>query len=476
MPYTPLRFTCPWGDVCQKVRGVSQRQAANEDPHGVGLASIERVWDAILTRLVQRLGAEDVQRLLRPLRPVALTSRELRLEAPTRLSLVCVTDDYLPALREAIAETVGQRQVVLQLSSRQQGELFPDLTPQGTRPTGEGIGLSPKHTFGTFVVGASNQFAHAAAKAVASQPGEHYNPLFIYGGVGLGKTHLVHAIGQQVLERHPGLRVVYLSADTFMSDLIAALRRDRMADFKERFRQVDVLLVDDIQLLAGRERTQEEFFHTFNALHGQRRQIILTSDKVPKDIPDLEERLRNRFEWGLIADIQAPDVETRIAIVQRKAELETIRITPDVALFLAEHFASNVRELEGSLTRLGALASLGRREITVDFAREALQSMLRTRPMGLTADQITDTVCQHFSLSMGEIRSRRRSRQLVVPRQIAMFLCRRLLGASFPDIGLAFDRDHSTVMHANEVIGQRLKKDPSLQASVDRIERLLRGQ
>src|SRR5206468_7536064 len=244
-----------------------------------------------------------------------------------------------------------------------------------------------------------------------------HNPLFIYGGVGLGKTHLVNAIGHQILERQTLVRIAYLSSDAFMNDLIASLRRDRMSDFKERFRRVDVLILDDVQLLAGRERTQEEFFHTFNTLYDHRRQIVLTSDKVPKEIPDLEERLRNRFEWGLIADIQPPDVETRVAIIEKKAEMEGIPLPNEVALCLWSEHASNVGELEESLTRLGAHASLARRPITVEFAREVLQTVLKPRVPSVSFDAIVDAVCTHFSLRPIDLRSKRRSRNVVVPRQ-----------------------------------------------------------
>jgi chromosomal replication initiator protein len=249
-----------------------------------------------------------------------------------------------------------------------------------------------------------------------------------------------------------------------------------MEAFKERFRRVDVLILDDVQLLAGRERTQEEFFHTFNSLHEQRRQIILTSDKVPRDIPDLEERLRNRFEWGLIADIQPPDVETRVAILQRKAELDGQALPHEVALFLAEEIASNVRELEGMLTRLFAYASINRCALSVDYAREVLQTVLRSRPTVVTFDDIATVVCEHFSLRASDLRARRRSRHIATPRQIAMYLCRELMHASYPQIGDLFGRDHSTVIHATTVVGRRLKEDPSFQATVERLERVLRGQ
>jgi chromosomal replication initiator protein len=437
---------------------------------------VERAWQAVLERLASRVSARDLSELVHPLRPLTLTATELRLEAPSQRVLLCVNDNYLPALREAVAAALGPRQVVLELSSREQGELFPD--PSRRRPARRAPGatlLNPKYTFANFVVGASNQFAHAASKAVAGQPGDHYNPLFIYGGVGLGKTHLVTAIGHQVLERQPAARVTFLSCDTFMNDLISSLRGDRMDDFKQRFRQVDVLILDDVQSLAGRERTQEEFFHTFNTLHEQRRQIVLTSDKVPKDIPDLEERLRNRFEWGLIADIQPPDIETRVAILEKKAETEGIPLPHDVALFLAEHIPSNVRELEGSLTRLGAHASLSRQEITVQYAREVLQTLLRGKAPNVTFEQITNAICDHFSLRPVDLRSRRRSKHIALPRQVAMYLCRRHLHASFPQIGELFGRDHSTAIHAVAVVARRIKDDASFQATIDGLERTIRG-
>jgi chromosomal replication initiator protein len=439
-------------------------------------SNLERTWERVLECVAQRIKPDDLN-LIRPLRLRALTSTEVRLEAPNKLALVCITESYLPALRDAVESVVGRRQVQIDLPRRDQGELFPRSVPRGSRRAkGTDTNLIPKYTFANFVVGASNQFAHAACRAVSTQPGDHYNPLFIYGGVGLGKTHLVNAVGHEVLRQRTGACIAYLSSEAFMTDLISSLRRDRMADFKDRFRRVDVLILDDVQLLAGRERTQEEFFHTFNTLYDQRRQIVLTSDKVPKDIPDLEERLRNRFEWGLIADIQPPDVETRVAIVEKKAELEGIPIDPEVAMFLATNVASNVRELEGSLTRIGAYASLRRRPITVDFARDVLQSVLRPQYSAITFDAIAGAVCDHFSLRPNDLRSKRRSKNVSVPRQLAMYLCRQMMSASFPQIGQMFGRDHSTVIHATTVTRRRIKDDPAFHAMVERIERSIRGQ
>jgi chromosomal replication initiator protein len=441
-------------------------------------SDLDRAWERVLERMTERVSSDDYAQVIRPLRPLAITPAQIRLEAPNRLTLVCITENYLEVLRECVAAVVGPRQVVIDLPVRDQGELFPDPTRRRSERRGRPMhtALNPKYTFANFVVGASNQFAHAASKAVATQPGDHYNPLFIYGGVGLGKTHLVNAIGHQIIERNAIARIAYLSSDAFMNELIASLRGDRMGDFKERFRKVDVLILDDVQLLAGRERTQEEFFHTFNTLYDHRRQIVLTSDKVPKDIPGLEERLRNRFEWGLIADIQAPDVETRVAIIEKKAEMEGIPITNEVALFLGSELGSNVRELEGSLTRLGAYASLARRPITVELAREALQTVLKPRQPTVTFDDIARVVCGHFSLRPIDLRSKRRSKNVAVPRQLAMYLCRKLLGASFPHIGELFARDHSTVIHANAVTERRIKDDAAFEATVERLERTIREQ
>jgi len=450
--------------------------AVDRGRRNVPVASLEALWRRILERMAEEVSADELSHLVARLRPLDLTSTDFRLEAPNQLLLVCVTDNYLPQLREAVAAVIGSRHVALELPSRNQGELFPDLSR--TRPDRRALysELTAKYTFANFVVGASNQFAHAASKAVASQPGDHYNPLFIYGGVGLGKTHLVNAIGHEIQEKQPALKIGYLSSKTFIDNLIASLRNDRMGEFKQRFRRVDVLILDDVQLLAGRERTQEEFFHTFNTLHELRRQIVLTSDKVPKDIPDLEERLRNRFEWGLIADIQPPDVETRVAILEKKADLEGIPLDHEVALFIAGHIASNVRELEGSLTRLGAYASLHRRPITVDLVREVLQAVAAGRRRPVSFNDIFGVVCDHFSLRPDDLHSKRRSKNVAMPRQLAMYLCRRLLGASFPQLGQAFHRDHSTVIHAVTTTERRLKDDAALRATVECLERTLRGQ
>jgi chromosomal replication initiator protein len=441
---------------------------------------MDRVWRQSLEAVLADVAEADLREVLLRLRPLAKHGGVLIVEAPSPLAADVVRERCLTALQEAIAVASGGelRRLSLRPATAQQ-ELFP-VPPGPKRPSGKledlrRVDLQPKYTFDNFVVGASNQFAHAASEAVANQPGVHYNPLFIYGGVGLGKTHLVNAIGHRVLDGNEAARVVYLSSESFMTELIAALRRDRMDDFKNRFRRVDVLIVDDVQFLAGRERTQEEFFHTFNSLYDAHHQIVLTSDKFPKEIPELEERLRNRFEWGLIADIQPPDTETRVAIVQKKAEIEAIDLPPDVALFLATNIDSNVRELEGSLTRLGAFASLNKCPITVDFAREVLQSVLRDRgDRAITIESIQKAVCEYYRIRPNDLRSKKRARTVVQPRQVAMYLCRRYTDASFPVIGDRFGgRDHSTVIHAAQVVERKLRNDPAFRATLEHIERLL---
>jgi len=440
---------------------------------------MEQAWKEALHILRDRVEPEEYESLIQRLQPVAARDRNLLVEAPNKLAVDLVTKRYLNLIEEVLSETFGSPvRVLVQPPTAVQQELFPLSFPSSGNTTGQrgrrSSSLIPKYTFANFVVGASNQFAHAACKAVANQPGDHYNPLFIYGGVGLGKTHLINAIGHQILDRHPERRVTYLSSESFMNELINALRRDHMDEFKSRFRRIDVLILDDVQFLAGRERTQEEFFHTFNSLYEGHRQIVLTSDKFPKEIPDLEERLRNRFEWGLIADIQPPDMETRVAILQKKAEVERIDLPHDVALFLASNIDSNVRELEGSLTRLGAFASLNKCEISVDFARQVLQSILREKDSMITIESIQKAVCDFFHVRPTDLRSKKRTRTVAVPRQVAMYLCRRYTQASFPVIGDRFGgRDHSTVIHATHVVDERVKQDPTFRAAIERLERML---
>ncbi len=321
--------------------------------------------------------------------------------------------------------------------------------------------LNPKYTFDKFVVGACNQFAHAASLGAAESPGKTYNPLFIYGGVGLGKTHLMHAIGHSIKERNRHLRVAYITSEKFMNELINAIRYDKTQTFREKYRSIDVLLMDDVQFMAGKERTQEEFFHTFNTLHNDQKQIVISSDCPPREIPTLEERLHSRFEWGLIADIEPPDLETKVAILKRKADLDGVGLPDDIAFFIASKVKSNIRELEGSLVRLVAISSLRGVPISKMLAQDAMRNVIdNEQPEGITMDRIARTVAAHYKLSMEELKSKNNSRQIAVPRQVAMYLCKRLTKHSFPEIGREYGgKHHTTVMHSVEKIDGIVKDD-----------------
>lgn len=331
--------------------------------------------------------------------------------------------------------------------------------------------LNPKYTFDSFVIGNSNRFAHAASLAVAESPAKAYNPLFVYGGVGLGKTHLMHAIGHYILQNNPKSKVVYVSSEKFTNELINSIKDDKNVEFRNKYRNVDVLLIDDIQFIAGKDATQQEFFHTFNALHEANKQIILSSDRPPKEIPTLEDRLRSRFEWGLIADIQPPDFETRIAILKKKADVEGLNIPHDVMVYIATKIKSNIRELEGALIRITAYSSLTNKEISVDLAAEALKDIISNKPSKqVTIDLIQDVVANYYNLRVEDFKSQRRTRNVAYPRQIAMYLCRKLTDTSLPKIGEEFGgRDHTTVIHAYEKISEALKEDEALQEAINEI-------
>jgi len=339
------------------------------------------------------------------------------------------------------------------------------------------LSLNPKCMFNTFVVGSCNQFAHAAALAVAEAPGKTYNPLYIYGGVGLGKTHLMHAIGHSIKERNRYLRLSYISAEKFMNELINAIRYDKAQTFREKYRSIDVLLMDDIQFMAGKERTQEEFFHTFNALYDGQKQIVITSDCPPREIPTLEERLHSRFEWGLIADMEPPDLETKVAILKRKADLDGVTLPDDVAFFIAGKVKSNIRELEGSLVRLVAISSLRGLPISKMLAQDAVRNIAEDdRPAGITIEEIQRAVATHYRLRADDLKSKNNSRQIAVPRQVAMYLCKRLTKHSFPEIGREFGgKHHTTVIHSVEKIEALVSRDQNFHRVVsDLIDNLCR--
>jgi chromosomal replication initiator protein len=437
------------------------------------------LWNQTLIEVKERIGKQNYETWIKPIRFVSRSKSEINLEVPNKFFRDWLTEHYLTQIEDVLSSLAKDRVRVVfeineKLESRSSIEKSVKKEEKERERTPRNTNLIPKYTFDNFVIGASNQFAHAACVAVANQPGDHYNPLFIYGGVGLGKTHLVNAIGHHSVTQRPSLKVVYLSSESFMNELIASLRRDKMDEFKRKFRNVDILILDDVQFIAGKERTQEEFFHTFNSLYESHKQIVITSDKFPKEIPGIEDRLRNRFEWGLIADIQPPDMETRVAILQKKAEVEGVQLPHDVAIFLASNIDSNVRELEGSLTRLGAFSSLTKATITVELTKELLRNTLKGAQREITVENIQKTICDYFNIRMGDLKAKRRTQNIALPRQVAMYLCRKHTETSFPGIGDKFGgRDHSTVIHASKTIERKIKEDPHMQKTIEKLERNL---
>lgn len=443
----------------------------------------KEIWQEILELLSAKVKPHNFEMWLKPIVCQTINGKKITLSAPNRYIKEWFEDNYLDiVLKELLLKTGVGYQVDLQLRQ----EIAPDPIKKTTTETtpSESVTdaarsplsyLSERYHFDTFVVGPSNQLAHAAARAVAELPASKYNPLFIYGGVGLGKTHLLCAIGNEILKKKPNQRIVYLTSEEFMNEYINHLRSNRMEEFREKYRQsCDVLLMDDIQFMAGKGRTQEEFFHTFNTLYDLSRQIVVTSDKYPHEIPDLEERLRTRFQWGLIADIQQPELETRIAILKKKAESEQIKLSDDVALFLATQIKSNVRELEGSLIRVAAFASLKQTFITVELTQQVLEQFLKPSNGNLTIETIQKEVASYFNVKVNELKGPKRSRAVAQPRQISMYLCRKLTQSSFPEIGQRFGgKDHSTVISACKKIDELIKRDISIRTAVETLERQL---
>ena len=430
----------------------------------------------ITESLKAKFGSDNFETWIQPLQITSVDDGQVTIEVPSSLFRDWLKDNFLEVIAEEFSR-LHDRPMGVTLSVRPERPGVGSGTAPARKPRdSEGSTLIPRYTFENFVVGTSNQFAHAACLAVANKPADHYNPLFIYGGVGLGKTHLVNAVGHRLLQGSPAQKVVYITFESFMNQLIGSLRRDRMNEFKNHFRNIDVLILDDIQFIAGKERTQEEFFHTFNSLYENHKQIIITSDRFPKEIPNLEDRLRNRFEWGLTADIQPPDIETRIAILIKKAEDESIDLPQDVANFLATNIWSNVRELEGSLTRLGAFASLTKVDITIDLAKEVLRHTLKDNEKQVTVRNIQKAICDHFDVKISDLKSKRRTKNLALARQMAMYLCRQFTATSYPAIGAEFGgRDHSTVIHASKTIARKAEDDPIIKATVDRLVRQIKN-
>ena len=437
------------------------------------------LWDQILSRVETKVNRHSFYTWFKPTSFVGEDAAAITVRVPNGLFKDWLTKHYSGVISEALGE-VRKGSLAVNFVADPPADpatisLGPDeavaLDPAPASVPGP-AGLNPRYTFDTFIVGTSNQFAHAASRAVAEAPSRSYNPLFIYGGVGLGKTHLMHAIGQYVLQHDRNMKLTYISSERFMNEMINAVRYDRVIDFRERYRTVDILLVDDIQFLAGKEGTQTEFFHTFNALYDSQKQIVLSSDCPPHEIPALEERLRSRFEWGLIADIQSPDLETKTAILKKKAETEAVPLPDDVAIFIAGRIKSNVRELEGSLIRLIAYASLTGQEISLSLAQEVLKNILDHEEKAVTIEIIQKFVADYYNLKLVELKSRNNSKSVAMPRQIAMYLCKSLTHASLPEIGRSFGgKHHSTVIHSIRKVEALRKKDSDFNSLIGNFQK-----
>src|SRR5271154_2160102 len=430
------------------------------------------LWDKILQHAERRVNPHSYATWFRPTRQERGDDQRLVVRVPTRLLCKRLSETYGELLQAVLVE-IGRPGLALEFVCAE-AEPVPANTASISQAKldfeSSNHQLNPRYTFDKFIVGASNQFAHAAAVAVAEQPSKSYNPLFLYGGVGLGKTHLMQAIGHTLKKRNPSLRLTYVSAEKFTNEVIASLRFDRMSSFRDRFRTMDVLMVDDIQFIATRERTQEEFFHTFNALYDQQKQIVISSDCPPKEISEIEERLRSRFEWGLIADIQPPDLETKIAILQKQADNEHVHIPDDVADYIARAIKSNIRELEGALIRLMAYASLTGMEVSLPTAQQVLKAIVEIQEKKVTIEQIQKRVGEHFGLRAQDLKIRSNSKVIAFPRQVAMFLVKQLTSASLPEIGKQFGgKHHTTVLPSIHKIENLRRVDKDLNKTINRL-------
>ena len=438
------------------------------------------IWQDVQRRIEERIGVQNYEIWIKPIRMLALNGDLVSLEVPNRYYSDWVRDNYQQVFLEELAQAVGHPiRVEFSVEDQSAGALEP--AEPGPTPSARASGgfqktrLNAEKTFESYVVGTCNKFANAAALAVADFPGQNYNPLFVFGHTGTGKTHLVQAIGNRMRERNPNVGVIYTTAEDFVNDMIGGLRFKRMEEFRERYRQqADVLIIDDIQFLSGRDRSQEEFFHTFEALKNSGKQIVLTADVLPRDIDKLEPRLRTRFEGGLLADIQPPDVETMVAILQAKAAELSLDLDDDVALWISSRVQGNVRELEGAINRLAALKRFYDEPISVEFARRNLGGLLTEDPQVLTPDSIKKAVARFFNIKVSDLVGRRKLKGIVRPRMIAMYLARKQTGLSFPDLGRAFGgRDHSTVQHACKKVAQLVERDPDVRNHVEALERNL---
>lgn len=448
------------------------------------LENIADLWAKALQEIEKKLSKPSFETWLKSTKAHALQNDTLIITAPNEFARDWLESRYLHLIAETIYDLTGaELGIKFIIPQNQLDEEFEIKTPEKKATKQDEPAehsqnmLNQKYTFDTFVIGSGNRFAHAASLAVAEAPAKAYNPLFLYGGVGLGKTHLMHSIGHYVQEHNPNAKVVYLSSEKFTNEFINSIRDNKAVEFRNKYRNVDILLIDDIQFLAGKESTQEEFFHTFNTLHEESKQIVISSDRPPKEIPTLEDRLRSRFEWGLITDITPPDLETRIAILRKKAKAEGLDIPNEVMLYIANQINTNIRELEGALIRIVAYSSLINKDINADLAAEALKDIIpSSRPKVITIFEIQKVVGQHYSVKLEDFKAKKRTKSIAYPRQIAMYLSRELTDSSLPKIGEEFGgRDHTTVIHAHEKITNLLKTDTQLQKQISEIITQLKG-
>ncbi|MEG6574264.1 MAG: chromosomal replication initiator protein DnaA [Caldibacillus debilis] len=444
------------------------------------MESIDDLWGKTLAVIEKKISKPSFETWLKSTKALSLQGKTLIVEAPNEFARDWLEGNYSQILAKIIHELTGAEMelkfVIPDAHTEDQETASTAINRKKAQQTENyQTMLNPKYTFDTFVIGSGNRFAHAASLAVAEAPAKAYNPLFIYGGVGLGKTHLMHAIGHYILEHNPSAKVVYISSEKFTNEFINAIRDNRADDFRNKYRNVDILLIDDIQFLAGKESTQEEFFHTFNTLHEESKQIVISSDRPPKEIPTLEDRLRSRFEWGLITDITPPDLETRIAILRKKAKAEGLDIPNEVMIYIANQIDSNIRELEGALIRVVAYSSLENKDITAELAAEALKDIIpASKPNVLTIQDIQKAVGEYFGLKLEDFKAKKRTKSVAFPRQIAMYLARELTDFSLPKIGEEFGgRDHTTVIHAHEKISKLIQEDPLFLKQLEEIKNKL---
>lgn len=442
-------------------------------------SNLEDIWQDVLVLIKEELSEVSFNTWLKTIEPISISMNKIILGAPNNFTKGILQGRYLNLIKNAIEQiTKKEYSIEFVIPGEEQNYIGQATNNHDMQETSQRSQLNPKYIFDTFVIGNSNRFAHAASLAVAEAPAQAYNPLFIYGGVGLGKTHLMHAIGHYILGQNPNSKVVYVSSEKFTNELINSIREYRNEEFRNKYRNIDVLLIDDIQFIAGKEGTQEEFFHTFNALHEANKQIIISSDRPPKEIPTLEDRLRSRFEWGLIADIQPPDLETRIAILRKKANVENIEVSDDVMQYIATKIQSNIRELEGALIRVVAYSSLTNRAVTKGLAEEALKDIISSKKnTEITVDVIKEIVGKYYKIRMEEFNSKKRTKAIAFPRQIAMYLTRELTDLSLPKIGDEFGgRDHTTVIHACDKINTDMKSNENLKNKINDIILELRDE